>query len=183
MKKIILSIMFLIIIILGVYGIVFAFNHKEDDNYFGQGTLNLEYNLGEDQLDKLEQPKNNAKVTLDTLPTLNETLTDINFKTFTNLFKTTKRSMLVVVKDGCSYCEEFIPILSEALNYYDLKMYKINLSNLSSNEYGDLYSYIYFSGTPTTFIIENGEVKHVLTGVVDVETMKSFINYFYYRGN
>ena len=71
-------------------------------------------------IDKLEQPSPNEEITLDTLPDVSATLNDIDFKTMKKLFQTTKKSILIIKKDNCSYCEEFLPEASKALEEMDV---------------------------------------------------------------
>ena len=41
--------------------------------------------------------------------------------------------------------------------------------------------YIYFEGTPTTFIIDQGKVSHVFNGATSKETLQAFIDLYYVR--
>ena len=61
--------------------------------------------------------------------------------------------------------------------------YKINISDLTNDELSELYNYIDFNGTPTTYIISNGKAIHTYTGTADQDTLSSFIDYFYIRNN
>ena len=132
-------------------------------------------------IDKLEQPSPNEEITLDTLPDVSATLNDIDFKTMKKLFQTTKKSILIIKKDNCSYCEEFLPEASKALEEMDVVAYTLNLTNLTLNESKSLLKYIYFEGTPTTFIIDQGKVSHVFNGVTSIEALQAFIDLYYVR--
>ena len=109
------------------------------------------------------------------------TLNDIDFKTMKKLFQTTKKSILIIKKDNCSYCEEFLPEASKALEEMDVVAYTLNLTNLTLNESKSLLKYIYFEGTPTTFIIDQGKVSHVFNGATSKETLQAFIDLYYVR--
>ena len=186
MKKnkqfILLIICFIIAISLLIYGIYFAIKHKNDGEVLGSGKINVNYSAG-DQLDVLTQPSPKENIVLKTLPDTNGTLTEINFNTLKKLFQTTKKSILTVEKDDCSYCESFEPKFIEALDDNGVTAYKINISKLNTNELTNLYNYVNFEGTPTTYIIENGKVSHSFKGNTDKETISAFVEYFYVRSN
>lgn len=172
-----------IIVALIIFGIVFAFKNYNRDDMVTLKDFKARYTLANDQLDSVTQPTPNVKITSSELPKANNTLEDISLKELKQLFQTDKKSILVLVKDGCAYCSDIEPKLTEALNSLNLKAYRINVSKLSSNELEESYKYIEYEGTPTIFIINNGKAIHTLTGTTDIETLKAFFDYFYTRNN
>ena len=54
---------------------------------------------------------------------------------------------------------------------------------MNKSELNEMFNYIDFAGTPTTYVIEKGNAKHSLSGLVDSESLKAFIDYFYIRSN
>jgi len=173
----------LLIIIIGllIYGVVFAFNHYNDSDKVKLNNIDGKYNLSSNQLDYLEQPNPNLKKISDSLPKVEDTITEIKVDTVKELFQTSKKSILVIVRNDCSYCQSFEPKLNEALKYYDVNAYKVNLSNNKNNS--DLFKYLDFDGTPATLIIDGSKVVHSLSGDTDIETIKAFIDYYYIREN
>lgn len=74
--------------------------------------------------------------------------------------------ILVVSKDGCSFCEQYYPVLISVLEKYDITAYRINLTKLSKEEIAYLNDIANVSGTPTTVFITNGEEKTTLNRLV-----------------
>lgn len=131
------------------------------------------------QIDQVPIKDIDSKVTLDTLPKTDGVLTELKFQDFTKLFQTSKRSVLVVTRTGCSYCEEFLPQLKTALGNLCISAYEVNMSNLGQNE--SLGKYIVVTGTPITYIIENGNVTHTFSGSTDTKTIEAFLDLYYIR--
>ncbi len=65
--------------------------------------------------------------------------------------------ILVITQTGCGHCTTYKPILNKVLEEYDLKVYEINISNLTYDDRDFLNKLVKYSGTPTTFFYEDGE--------------------------
>jgi thiol-disulfide isomerase/thioredoxin len=187
MKKInvkyIVITLFVIMVALIGYGVYYTVKHYNDGNIVKTGNLDVQFTADASQVDGLDLPNPNIKITLDTLPATTGTLTEIDFKTMTKLFATSQASILALEKTGCSYCEDFEPKFISALEDANVTAYKINISNFTSDELSKLYNYLDFNGTPTTYVIKNGVAVHSYTGTADKETLGAFIDYFYIRNN
>ena len=178
-KKIIIILLTIIALGLVIYTVYYLLKNKDssDDN---TTKLNLDASVSHaSQIDQIPIKDLNIKVTLDTLPEVTDVITPLDYKNFTNLFKTSKRSILVVTKTGCAYCEAFLPNLKEALTDLGLNAYEVNISNLKNNE--NVGDYIALYGTPTTYIIENGNVTHTFNGLTDTKTITAFLDLYYLR--
>ncbi|MBR1416665.1 MAG: thioredoxin family protein [Bacilli bacterium] len=183
-KKLITIICLLVVIfLLIIYAIYFAITHHNAEDIMKVDNLDAKYTLSNSQLDSIPQPNVNEEIILDTLPKANNIIENIDMKTIKQLFKTSKKSILVLVKDGCIYCEQYLPILEEVLKEFNMNAYKVNISTLNEEDFDILYDYLDYEGTPTTYIIQNSKVLHTLTGLTDKDTLKSFIDYFYIRNN
>lgn len=180
--RITLAILILILVGLGCFGIYYAVNNK---NSYDEITSKYsgEFTGDKTAIDALEQPKPKVEVNLESLPDTDSNLTEITFNTMTKLFKTSKKSILVIEKADCEACQTYEPNLNYVLKELDIKAYKIDLYTLSTEEMNKLNSYVNFNGTPYTFIIENGQVKHSYAGIMDQDTTAAFIDYFYLRNN
>lgn len=169
----------LLVIIVGLLGylVYFIVSNSKDNDLFETNldSVTPSTNL----IDKYEQPNPNVKVTKDTLPESTDTITLIDYKTFKELFEIKKRSILVIARTDCHYCNEFEPILADALNIINKNAYRINVDSLKSNE--KISSYVEYKGTPTTCIIENGKVTHTFTGSTDKETILAFLDLYFLR--
>ena len=172
-----------VIVILVVYGILYAAKNYNRDEIMTLNNLDAKYTLSSDQLDKVAQPSPNLPLVYDELPKTNSSLEEISMKELKKIFQTNKKSLLLLVKDGCSYCEEIEPKLIEVLKNNNISAYKINISKLSADEIVESYKYIEFDGTPMLYVIDNGIATHTLFGTTDTDTLNAFVDYFYIRNN
>lgn len=79
--------------------------------------------------------------------------------------------ILVVTKDGCSYCESYKPVIKDVLEEYDVVAYELNQTKLTTKEDQNAYEELVpnITGTPTTVFFKNGEeitVSNRLIGAV-----------------
>ena len=179
------SILFLLLIVvcLVVYGVIYASKNYNRGDIMTLKTNNIKKTLKSDQLDVLPQPNPALPLAYKELPKADKTINEIDYKTFKKIFQTEGKSLLVLVKDGCAFCERYLPVFENTLSELNIKAYKINITNLSESNLVDIFKYIDYDGTPTTFTIINGKATHSLTGLVDSETLKAFIDYYYLRNN
>ena len=182
-KTIIIIILLLIVTGLVVYGVNYAIKNKNRDEITTLNDVQDKYTINKDQLDNVKLPVNDNPLVYNDLPEINNTIEDIDYKTFEKIFKSHGKSILILTKNDCSYCEDYLPIAEKSLNDNNIKAYKINVSNLSKKEKENIYQYIDYDGEPTTYYIVDGNAKHSLTGIVDKETLDAFIDYFYIRNN
>lgn len=173
----------IVMIALIIFACIYAIKNHNRDDILTLKNFNATYTLNEDQLDNVEQPIVSENITSDSLPKADDNLQEININTLKKLFQTSKKSILVLEKNDCSYCDDFEPKIIQALKEYNINAYKINISNLQSSDFTTLFKYINYEGTPTTYIIQNSKVLHNLTGTTDLDTLKAFIDYFYIRNN
>ena len=86
-----------------------------------------------------------------------------------------KTFLLIIIKDGCGYCEAYTPIVKEVAEEYNLPIYYINLTNITEEEYTALSksnSYLKSQqwGTPTTLLMSGNTVVGSISGYVDKDT-------------
>lgn len=183
-KDLILKVLMVLMIIMILGGCIYLFSQRNNLEQIDYPTIDEESDYGNSLINQDKQPEPDVNVSDDTkLPSLTDTLTNINYNDFKKLFESTKKSMVVVVKDGCSFCKAFLPTLEDALNSLVQKIYVLNTSNLSIDEKKDLGNYIYIEGTPTTYVIKNGSVTGAIEGNKSEEIIKSWIELFYIRNN
>ena len=176
-------VLLLIVIFLIVYGVLYASKNYNREDIMTLDNFSARYTISKDQLDTISMPSPNLDLIYNELPKTTSTIEEIDLKTIKKIFQTNKKSILVLVKNDCSFCEEYLPKFEEALKSYNISSYKINISNISSDDFKELYNYIEFDGTPTTYVIDKGKATHSLSGTVDIDTLKAFIDYFYIRNN
>lgn len=108
--------------------------------------------------------------------------TEITYSEYEEKMNTEAPFLVVVVRDGCGYCEMYEPILEEVAGEYKIPIYYINMSNLSSEEYTALgTSNSYFKknqgkwGTPTTLFMYGNSVIDSIPGYVDKDELVDFV--------
>lgn len=89
--------------------------------------------------------------------------------------------LVVIVRDGCSYCEMYEPILEEVAGEYNIPINYINLTHLTEEEAEDLSksnSYLKTKqwGTPTTLFMYGNTVVDSIGGYVEKDSFVTFVN-------
>ena len=121
--------------------------------------------------EKIEVP-----VKLEGNPGINE----ITYSEYEEKINNEETFLVMIVNDGCSYCEMFIPVMTEVANEYSIPVYSLNLANLISDEYNSLSnsnSYLKRErwGTPTTLLMQGKTVINSIGGYVEKENLVSFV--------
>lgn len=106
---------------------------------------------------------------------------EIGYSDYLNKIESNEPFLVVIVKDGCGYCEMYEPILEEVAGEYNLPINYINLTNISEDEYNDLAksnSYLKKNqwGTPTTLFMVGDTVVDSIGGYVDKDKFLEFVN-------
>lgn len=106
---------------------------------------------------------------------------EITYSDYLNKIESNEPFLVVIVKDGCGYCEMYEPILEEVAGEYNLPINYINLTNISEDEYSDLAksnSYLKKNqwGTPTTLFMVGDTVVDSIGGYVDKDKFLEFVN-------
>lgn len=90
----------------------------------------------------------------------NDYLKDISYSKLQSKLENKDTFFFIVVRDGCSFCESLIPRVEDVLEENEVVGYKLNLSNMSSDDLEDFANKYNVDGTPTTiFITEGTEVS------------------------
>ena len=105
---------------------------------------------------------------------------EITYSNYLEKIDSNEPFLVVIVKDGCGYCEMYEPILKEVADEYNLPINYINLTNLSEEEYNDLaQSNAYWKknqwGTPTTLFMLGDSVIDSIGGYVDKDKFVDFV--------
>ena len=121
--------------------------------------------------EKIEVP-----VALEGEPGINE----ITYAEYEDKIDSAKPFIVMIVNDGCSYCEMFIPVMTEVVQEYNIPVYSLNLAILTNDEYNSLSnsnSYLKRNdwGTPTTLLMQGKTVINSISGYVDKETLIDFV--------
>ncbi len=92
----------------------------------------------------------------------NSKFKSISYSELKDKLKNEDTFFFVVIKDGCQYCERFVPIVAEVLDEYDIVGYKLNYSDLSESDDEAFYAEYGIDSTPTTVFIKNGQEVSIL---------------------
>lgn len=115
-------------------------------------------------------------VTLEGEPGINE----ITYAEYEDKIDSGKPFIVMIVNDGCSYCEMFVPVMTEVAEEYSIPVYSLNLAILTSDEYNSLSnsnSYLKRNewGTPTTLLMQGKTVIDSIGGYVEKATLSEFM--------
>ena len=103
-------------------------------------------------------------------------LVEMNTKTFKEKINNKDSFILLITKEGCSHCAEYLPVFINVLEKYNLTAYKLDLADMSDSDKEYLADIANISGTPTTVFIENGEETTVLNRIVGSASRKTVID-------
>ena len=100
---------------------------------------------------------------------------EITYSEYVEKMNEEKPFLVIIIKDGCGYCEEYTPIVKEVAEEYNLPIYYINLTKITEEEYTALSksnSYLKSQqwGTPTTLLMSGNTVVGSISGYVDKDT-------------
>lgn len=84
------------------------------------------------------------------------TYEELNYNELMNKIEQKEDFILMIGSSQCSHCSAFKKTLEKVIENYQIKIYYINIYNLTDEEDKELSKHFYFSGTPTTVFVENG---------------------------
>lgn len=104
---------------------------------------------------------------------------EITYAEYEEKLNTEAPFVVVIKRDGCSYCEMYDPIVTEVANEYNLPISYINLTNLTQEEQTLLSSSNSYLkkeqwGTPTTLFMYGETVVDSIGGYVEKEEFVQF---------
>ena len=90
--------------------------------------------------------------------------------------------VLYVLNDGCSACNSYMPTLESVIKEYNITIYHLDNSKLSSKEFAEFTTYLNISGTPTVAFIKNGEEETTLNRITGVTSEERTVEKFKTNG-
>ena len=125
-----------------------------------------------------KEPKLNIElpIALEGTPGFNE----ITYTEYEEKLNTEAPFVVVIVNDGCGYCDLYKPVVEKVANEYKLPISYINLANITSEEYNLLSksnSYLKKEqwGTPTTLFLYGDTVVDSLGGYKEEDVFRKFV--------
>lgn len=89
---------------------------------------------------------------------------EISFTELERKFEMKEDFILFIGSSDCSHCQSYKPKLEAIIKVHQVKVYYIDISALSLEEYKKINRYVTFSGTPYTVFIEDGSLKEIGDG-------------------
>ena len=105
---------------------------------------------------------------------------------FMKYYNSQETTLVMLGKEGCSYCEAFQPELDFMAEQYNFKYEYIAMDKLNSSDYKKLLDIIEVSssdfGTPYTVVVENGKKIDSLAGAVEESELLDFLKKYNFVG-
>ncbi len=89
-------------------------------------------------------------------------LEEITYKEFLEKLENKETFILEIMATSCTHCQTFTPKFVSVLEEYDIKAYKINLSNISEEDENSLKQEQNYEGTPEVIFFFEGKEKSKL---------------------
>lgn len=123
---------------------------------------------------KKDNSKTNETVTLETAG-----FNELTLSEYLDIIKKDEKSIILVARPTCAFCEKFSPVLKEAMDDMDLTINYVDTDKFSSEDWTTFSSSLAYLnseewGTPLVLIVQNGEVIAENNGYVELSTIKSF---------
>lgn len=101
---------------------------------------------------------------------------EISISEYKKLVKGEDKSIILIARPTCGYCEKFTPILKQAKEELDLTVNYLNTDELSSDEMEEFENSFDFGdwGTPMVLIVQDSKLVDKNVGYTDLETIKQF---------
>ena len=93
-------------------------------------------------------------------------LKDLSYEELNKKLSDKETFFFVVTQDGCSHCENFLPVLENLLNDKKVIGYNLNTSKLSEEQNKEFDEKYNVTGTPTTIFIKDGKEVSILQRLV-----------------
>ena len=105
-----------------------------------------------------------------------ENIVDISLGQFEKKILEKEDMVVIVTSTTCYYSVEYEPIVDEVFKEMDKKIYRVNITSLSSEENDRFRTYYAYKKTPTIFTIKNGIVKKDLAGKNTKSDLKKWLD-------
>lgn len=131
---------------------------------------------------KKDDSNQNKTITLETAG-----FNELSLNEYLEVINKDEKSIILVARPTCPYCEKFSPILKEAMDDMNLTINYIDTDKFSNEDwttFSESLAYLNSEewGTPLILIVQNGEVIAENNGYVDLSTIKSFFKANGYEG-
>ena len=103
------------------------------------------------------------------------------YSEYKEMLDNNKTFIILIVREGCSYCQKFEPIVKEVVSEKSIPVYQIDIATLEENELQDFQNsnkYLKNNdwGTPTTLVLKGSEVIDSLSGYTEKDEFVKFLD-------
>lgn len=104
---------------------------------------------------------------------------EVTLSEYLDLVKSSEKSIILVARPTCGYCQKFTPILKQAMEDMNLTINYIDTDKFSEDDWTPFTESLDYLkseqwGTPLTLIVQNGEAIAENNGYVELDTIKEF---------
>lgn len=106
---------------------------------------------------------------------------ELSMNEYLKLISGKEKSIILVARPTCGYCEKFAPVLKKAMEDMNLTVNYVNTDDFSDEDWQTFRSSLDYLnseewGTPLTLIVQNGVAIAENNGYVDLDTIKEFFS-------
>lgn len=106
---------------------------------------------------------------------------DISYSEYNTMIEEEKTFILVVSREGCTYCESYAPVIEELSEEEQIPIYVIDIATFTdeeADEFNESNSFLKRGewGTPTTLVLKGTEVIDTLSGYTEKDEVIDFFN-------
>ena len=90
-------------------------------------------------------------------PDSEDALVHINMDSYNDMIDDKEDFVLILSQLGCSHCEKFLPVARRVAKEHKIKVYDLNMTNLSENDQKTIIDTYGATGTPTVIFMKKGK--------------------------
>lgn len=104
---------------------------------------------------------------------------EVSLQEYLQLVEGSEKSIVLIARPTCGYCEKFAPVLKQAKEDMNLTVYYIDTDKLTSDNWDEFTNSVTYLkeeewGTPTVLIVQNGDSVAENSGYVELDEIKEF---------
>ena len=106
---------------------------------------------------------------------------ELAYTDYSKMVEENKNFVLLIVREGCTYCESFEPIMEETSTEKNIPVYLVDIATFTEDELNEFYESNKFLskgdwGTPTTLVLQGSTVIDTLEGMTEKDVLIEFLD-------
>ena len=106
---------------------------------------------------------------------------ELGINEYLELVKGSEKSIILIARPTCYYCQQFTPVLKEAKEDMNLTINYLNTDKLTQDDWSKFQESLEYLqsdewGTPLTLIVQSGKLLDKNNGYTDLDTIKTFFS-------